>query len=41
MNYDKWKQETPEEKEKCCLYCEEPSEKEFCNNDCKKAYESD
>jgi len=41
MNYDKWKQEVPEEKENECGYCGEPCEGEFCNKDCKKAYEND
>lgn len=41
MNYDNWKQMTPEEKTKTCGYCGEESEEEFCNKDCKKAYMSD
>ncbi len=31
----------PEEKENKCAYCGEPCEKEFCNKECKKAYEND
>lgn len=41
MDYDNWKLEIPKEKCKCCRYCGEASEKEFCNLECKKAYESD
>lgn len=40
-SYDNWKTQAPEEPEKCCMYCGEPSEKDFCNKDCKKAYEHD
>ena len=41
MNYDDWKLKLPEEPENCCLYCGEPTEKEFCDKQCKKAYEND
>ena len=33
---------TPEdEKENSCHYCGEDCHKEFCNTECRKAYESD
>ena len=31
-------EETPENE---CVYCGEPCDKTYCNNDCKKAYESE
>jgi hypothetical protein len=31
----------PEAKECTCRYCGEESEREFCNNECAKAYKSD
>lgn len=30
-----------EEKEYTCKYCGEESEKQYCNTDCKKAYEQE
>ena len=42
MNYDQWKQQTPDDApENECGYCGEPCENEFCNKECKKAYEND
>lgn len=42
MNYDNWKQETPpQEKEKQCAFCGEPTDSTYCSIDCRKAYEHD
>lgn len=42
MDYDKWKTEVPEnDLEKECNYCGEPCKKEFCNKQCRIAYEND
>lgn len=43
MNYDNWKLDNPfgDEKENECLYCGEPSEKDFCDKQCYKAYQND
>lgn len=40
-NYDDWKQETPEELENECAYCGEPCDNEFCDKQCKKAYDNE
>jgi hypothetical protein len=42
MNYDNWKQETPpQEQENECAFCGEPTEKNYCSKECKKAYEQE
>lgn len=42
MNYDDWKQEAPEEeKENECGFCGAPCDGDFCDKECKKAYEND
>lgn len=43
MNYDNWKLASPndDEPENECAYCGEPCQNEFCNSNCKKAYEKD
>jgi hypothetical protein len=41
-NYDNYKLETPpEELENECFYCGEPCDKNYCDKNCKKAYEQD
>lgn len=40
--YDEWKTENPpQEKENNCGFCGEDCDGEFCNSNCKKAYEND
>ena len=39
MNYDNWKQKTPDENDhaKKCGHCDVPCNGTYCSNDCKKA----
>ena len=42
MDYDDWKTSSPpEEKENSCIFCENECDGEFCDSNCKKAYEND
>lgn len=38
MNYDNWKQKTPDEDdlENECLFCGAPCDETYCSNECKK-----
>jgi len=39
---DNWENlDPPEDAENKCAYCGEDCHKEFCSNNCKKAYEND
>jgi len=43
MTYDDWKLDNPfdDEKDNECGYCGEPTDKDFCNKECYKAYQND
>ena len=41
MTYDTYKNDSPEPYENNCKYCGEECDEDFCDSDCRKAYEND